>query len=89
MKTEIEALFRDNPNLEAQIAAFLNQDPEYIKAEREFYETAEKIAALAGFELYDRLEQRLGAYMARTGDLHYLFGLGLRQELIRTMGLDG
>lgn len=89
MSETMENLFYHNAELYQEIVDFMAQDPEYVKAEREFYETAEEIAALAGFELYDRLERRLGAYMARTGDLHYLFGLGLRQELIRAMGLGG
>ena len=86
MNQTLNALFYDNPNIEDEINAFLAQDPKLIQAEREFYETAHEIAAVTGFDLYDVFERRLGAYLNRLSDLYYLFGLGLRQEVLQAMG---
>jgi len=86
MKTRLEALFCNNEYIDGEIAAFLAKDPAYVQAEREFYETAQEIARLAGFDLYDVFERRLGAYLDRLSDLYYLYGLGLRQEVSQTFG---
>lgn len=85
MKAILKTLFLDSPNLDEKIVSFLAQDPEFAQAEQEFYETAHEIAQLVGFERYDRFERRLGRYTARLSVIHYLFGLGLRQEVLRAM----
>lgn len=85
MSNCLRALFYENPHIEEEINAFLAQDPKLAQAEQEFYETAHEIAGLAGFELYDVFERRLGAYLNRLSDLYYLFGLGLRQDILRAM----
>ena len=81
MQNNLKTLFLDNLELDEAISAFLAQDPEFVQAEQEFYE----IAQLVGFERYDRFERRLGHYTARLSAIHYLFGLGLRQEVLRAM----
>ena len=50
-----------------------------------FIRAAHEIAGLAGFELYDLFERRLGAYLNRLSDLYYLFELGLRQDILQGM----
>ena len=85
MKAILKTLFLDSPNLDEKIVSFLAQDPEFVQAEQEFYETAHEIAQLVGFERYDRFERRLGRYTARLSAIHYLFGLGLRQEVLRAL----
>ena len=85
MNTNLETLFCDSQLIDEEITAFLAQDPEYVQREQEFYETAHKIAALAGFDLYVAFVRRLGAYLDRMTDLYYLFGLGLRQDILRAM----
>ena len=85
MQNNLKTLFLDNLELDEAISAFLAQDPEFVQAEQEFYETAHEIAQLVGFERYDRFERRLGRYTARLSVIHYLFGLGLRQEVLRAM----
>ena len=82
MKDLIKMLFIDNPELEEAVKEFYTQSPESLRAKEEFYETAEEIAKLVGYDLYDRFEQRFGVYLACSNDIYYLFGLGLRQEVI-------
>lgn len=87
MNESIKMLFVDNPELDEKIEAFCEQNPEYLRKRQEFYETAEEIAQIAGFDLYDRFERRFGAYMACSNDIYYLFGLALRQEVLTALGV--
>lgn len=88
MNIKMETLFC-TPELDSEIAAFLAQDPKFVQAEREFYEAAGEMAQLTGYDRYDLFERRLGAYLNRMSDLYYLFGLGLRQELLHALGAGG
>ena len=56
MQNNLKTLFLDNLELDEAISAFLAQDPEFVQAEQEFYETAHEIAQLVGFERYDRFD---------------------------------
>ena len=85
MNDKIKMLFLDNPEMTEQIEAFCQRDPLFSKVKLEFYETAHEIAQIVGYELYDRFEQRFGLYTARSSDLYYLFGLGLRQEVVSAL----
>jgi len=82
MSESLKTLLLDNLELGDQITAYCNRDPAYLQAEREFYEACNKMAQLVGFELYDEFESRLHTYIGRYATLYYLFGLGLRQELL-------
>ena len=89
MNDKIKMLFLDNPEIDEAIKRFYEQDPEYLRIKEEFYETAHEIAKIVGFDLYDRFEQRFGIYVARSSDIYYLFGLGLRQEVLSALGQAG
>jgi len=82
----LPSLLPKNDALDAELETFCNSDPEYLKIRQQFYETAEKIAQRVGFDLYDAFETSFSAYLYRTADLYYLFGLGFRQELLRAIG---
>ena len=84
MKT-LPSLFL-NDTVINEIEAFCASDPEYQEAKQGFYEIADQIEKLAEPDLYDAFEHSLWAYLYRTADLYYLYGLGLRQELLRAMG---
>lgn len=86
MSDNLKMLFIDNPEIDEAIKEFCEQSPEYLKIKEEFYETAHEIAKIVGFDLYDRFEQRFGIYVARSSDIYYLFGLGLRQEVLAALG---
>ena len=85
MTNPIKALFVDNPDLDELIKDFCAQDPEYLTIKNEFYETAHKIRDIIGYDLYDCFEQRFAVYVARANELYYLFGLGLRQEVLSAL----
>ena len=75
-----------NDAIVAEIEAFCACDPEYHNARQEFYEIAGQIEKQTVPGLYDAFEKSLWAYLYRTADLYYLYGLGLRQEILRAMG---
>ena len=88
MNNTLKILFQDNPELSSQIAQFCASDPEYMKVERRFYETAHEIAKIVGYELYDTFEARFGEFLSQPANTYYFFGLGLRQEVIRALNAD-
>ena len=85
MNNNLKILFVDNPDLTEEIEAFCEKDPEYRSARDAFAEIAEEIAEIVGFDRYDAFERRFGAFKGRSDDLYYLFGLGLRQEVISAL----
>ena len=62
---------------------------EFIRAQQEFYKITDQIETLASPDLYDAFEKGLWAYLYRTANLYYLYGLGLRQDILRTLGTGG
>lgn len=74
-----------NDTIVTEIEAFCADDPEYHKARQEFYEITDQFEKLADPSLYDAFEKSLWAYLYRTADLYYLYGLGLRQEILRAL----
>ena len=74
-----------NDTIDAEIEAFCASDPEFAKIEQAFYETANQIAKLVGRDLYDTFEKGFVKYINRTADLYYLYGLGLRQEVLQAL----
>ena len=78
-----------NDTIDAEIEAFCASDPEFAKAKQEFYENANQIAKLVGPGLYDAFERGFSRYLNRTADLYYLYGLGLRQAVLQTIGTGG
>ena len=85
MNDHINMLFLDNLNLEEQIEAFCEKSPEYQEVRRRFFEAAHEIAAIVDFQLYDRFETSFGQLLSCSNDLYYLFGLGLRQEVLKAL----
>jgi len=46
---------------------------------------ADRVAQVLGKELYDAFEEKLSYFMAKEVNAYYLFGLGLRQEILDSM----
>ena len=84
----ITSLLFDNEILEAEIEAFCANDPKYLQTMQQFEKAAEEIAKHVGHDLYNTFEKSFNMYLYRTADLYYLFGLGLRQDLLQAMGAD-
>jgi len=82
MNTQLKTLFVDNPYLAEQVAAFCDSLPEFREAEREYMAMEEKISQQLGYETFGAFEQVQSWYTAKLVNAYYLFGLGLRQEVL-------
>ena len=82
MNDILYTLFQDNTELVEKIYEFCGKDPEFCQAEQEFNAISEQIAEKLGQELYLDFEAAQSWYMAKLVNAYYLFGLGLRQEVI-------
>ena len=85
MNAILKTLFLDNPYIPEQVCAFCNQLPEFREAERAYEEAADRLRARLGTD-YDAFEETLNWHLARYVHAYYLFGLGLRQEILEKIG---
>ena len=78
----LNTLFLDNPYLPEQISHFCNTLPEYRQAELEYQAAEKELIDQLGFETYNHFNQVQSHYIAQLVHAYYLFGLGLRQEVL-------
>lgn len=84
-QTILQTLFLDNPEIPVEIANFCDSLPEYVQAERDFNRAALELSELIGYERYSHFEEILNWHFAAESRAYYLFGLGLRGELLREL----
>ena len=82
MNDTLKMLFVDNPYIAEQVCAFCKTLPEFREAERAFNAISEQVAEKLGKDLYFNFENAQSWYMAKLVNAYYLFGLGLRQEVL-------
>lgn len=85
MNNILKTLFIDNPCLPEQICAFCGQLPEFQKAEQDYEASAAELRARLGDKDYDTFEETFSWYLAQYSKAYYLFGLGLRQEVLSAL----
>ena len=85
MNTILNTLFLDNPYLPEQVTAFCKTLPEYREAEQAFRAAEQEIEAQLGYDLVNRFDEAQSRYLARLVEAYYLFGLGLRQEVLSAL----
>ena len=85
MNDILYTLFQDNVELPGKIYEFCKEIPEFCQAEREFETISAQVAEKLGRELYFDFENAQSWYMARLVNTYYLFGLGLRQEVLSAL----
>lgn len=85
MNTILNTLFLDNPYLPERVAAFCETLPEYRAAEWEYRAAERELEARLGYESFNRFDEAQSRYLARLVEGYYLFGLGLRQELLSAL----
>jgi len=61
--------------------------PGYQEAKQAYDALAEQIRALAGYDLYDRYFSQLMRYSNYEVSAYYSLGLGLRQDIVQTLGI--
>lgn len=85
MNNILNTLFLDNPHIAEQVFAFCNSLPEYREAEQEYW-TAERILLdQIGYDAFSRFDEAQSHYIAQLVQAYYLFGLGLRQEVLSAL----
>ena len=82
MSKLLNSVFFDNPQLSSEVYTYCKSLPEYNEAEREYAAMLEKLKNLLGWEQFQRLEDCFCSYEAHLVQAYYLFGLGLRQEVL-------
>ena len=85
-QTILQTLFLDNLEIPAEIAKFCETIPEYVQAELAYNRAARELMDLIGYERYARFEEALTLHMSFEHRAYYLFGLGLRRELLYALG---
>ena len=88
MKGIIKSIFSDNPELPHKIYTYCKSIPEYSKAERDYEDMLESLKAQLGYSRMAQIEDCFLRYMARSVQAYYLFGLGLRQEVLWGLGRE-
>ena len=78
----LQSLFLDNPELPEEVCNFCNSLPEYQQARQEYQRLAEEVQQALGYQRYIDYEAALNQYWAIDNRAFYLFGVGLRKELL-------
>lgn len=85
MNNILNTLFFDNPYIPEQVCAFCKTLPEFREAEREYRAAEQELKNQLGYQVFNCFDEAQSRYMARLVQAYYLFGLGLRQELLSAL----
>jgi len=85
MDHSIKKLFWENTYIHEQIYEFCNARQNYKQAKQNYEILAQQIDTQMGRDFYLRYEQALNEYIAQEVYAYYLFGLGLRQEVLESL----
>ena len=85
----LQTLFLDNPYIPEQICQFCDQIPEFKEAEHAYEACAAKLRARLGSAEYEDFEETFNWHLAQYSKAYYLFGLGLRQEVLSALSQAG
>ena len=79
----LRQFFLDNPAIPEQVCQFCQENPEYIQAREEYAILVQEWEHTMGQAWYFTFECALNQYWALENQAYYLFGLHLRQELLK------
>lgn len=82
MNEKIKKLFLENPGLEDEIYAFCKQLPELEQAHNDCYALLRQVEASMGYSFSAQMEETINYYWSFLTKAYYLFGLGLRQDVL-------
>ena len=82
----VELLWR---NMEVDEAAdrLCRTLPGYQEAKQSYSALAEQVKDIVGYDLYDRYFVQLARYTGYEVQAYYSLGLGLREDIIKTLGV--
>lgn len=78
----LHKLLWDNPNLPEEIQKFSRTIPGVESANQSYSAMLKQVEKQMGYEFSARLEEEFNSYCLSESYAHYLFGLGLRQEIL-------
>ena len=85
MNDILKTLFLDNPYIPEQVYTFCSQLPEFREAERAYEEAADRLRAQLDTAEISTFDDIVGQYLSCYAHAYYLFGLGLRQEVLSAL----
>lgn len=88
MNNLLVQLFWDPEEISKRADLFCETLPGYHAAKQQYEETMGKMQEILGYDLYDQLLTHITQYTNYEVYSHYFFGLGLRQELVKALGLQ-
>ena len=68
--------------IEEEVYEYFKSMPEYQQANRAYDTVLSQVKEKMGNEFFDQLEHHIITYWSLQSYAHYLFGLGLRQEIL-------
>jgi len=83
--TILRSLFFDNPGLSDAMGDFCRSFPEYDEAHQEYERLLEELERAMGQAWTLRFEEALNRCWAVEDNASYLFGLGVRREVLRAL----
>ena len=85
---KVETLFFENPKLDTEIYTFCKSNQEYNQAESAYEAMMGDLRAKLGFQETEEIEECFLEYLSQLAHVYYLFGLGLRQEVLWALGRE-
>lgn len=85
----LQSLFLDNPEIPQEIYKFCHSLPEYEQARQEYQVLAGEVERALGRERYLAYEEALNRCWAIDNRAFYLFGAGLRREILSALAPRG
>lgn len=86
-QTILQTLFLNNPEIPGEIADFCNSIPEYVQAEQDYNRATRELVDLIGYERFSQFESALTHHLSYEVRAYYLFGLGLRKQVLSGLGV--
>lgn len=83
----LQTLFLNNPEIPGEIADFCNSIPEYVQAERECSLAFRELEKILGYDQCSHLEEVVNRQLSLEVRAYYLFGLGLRKQVLSGLGV--
>ena len=86
-QTILQTLFLNNPEIPGEIADFCNSIPEYVQAERECSLAFRELEKILCYDQCSHLEEVVNRQLSLEVRAYYLFGLGLRKQVLSGLGV--
>ena len=87
MQDLLAELLWQNIEIDEAAARLCEALPGFLEAREQYRETSDRVRDMIGPELYDQFYDRFMGYTDYEVRAYYSLGLGLREQLVRELGL--